>query len=88
VGYANPLQRDGEGKIVARVYENLFERPNRNVVEGGVEHKKKRDVEHTEQQRMRLSVLTKKLNLEVSYKQACRYKLHEGIQMKGKYNLN
>ena len=78
VSYANPLQKDEDGKLVARVYESLFKRPNRNGGEGGVEHSKKRDVEHTEQQKMRLSALIKKLNLEVSYKQACRYKLHDG----------
>ena len=78
VSYANPLQKDEDGKLVARVEENLFERPNRNGEEGGVEHRKKRDVEHTDQQRMRLSALIKKLNLEVSYKQACRYELHDG----------
>lgn len=78
ISYANPLQKDEDGKLVARLYESLFKRPNRNGGEEGVEHSKKRDVEHTEQQKMRLSALIKKLNLEVSYKQACRYELHEG----------
>lgn len=78
VSYANPLYKDEEGKLVAKLYEKLFNRPNRNKEERGTEHKKKRDVKHTEQQRMRLSALIKKLNLEVSYKQACRYELHEG----------
>lgn len=78
VSYANPLEKDENEKLVARVYQSLFERPYRKGGEGGVEHSKKRDVEHTEQQKMRLSALIKKLNLEVSYKQACRYELHEG----------
>lgn len=78
ISYANPLQQDENGKLVARVYENLFERPNRAVVEGGVEHKKRRNLTHTEQQRMRFSALIKKINLEVSYRQACRYTLRKG----------
>lgn len=78
IAYANPLQQDEDGKLVARVYENLFERPNRIVAEMGDEHKKRRDTVHTEQQRMRLSALVKKINLEVSYRQACRFTLKEG----------
>lgn len=76
--YANPLQQNEDGKLVAKIYENLFERPNRNAQEVGVDHKKRRDTVHTEQQRMRLSALVKKINLEVSYRQACRYTLKEG----------
>lgn len=72
------MQQDEDGKLVARVYENLFARPNRNVTDAGVEHKKRRDIEHTEQQKMRLSALVKKINLEVSYRQACRYTLKKG----------
>ena len=78
IAYANPLQQDEDGKLVARVYENLFERPNRIVAEMGDEHKKRRDTVHTEQQRMRLSALVKKINLEVSYRQACRFTLKKG----------
>jgi hypothetical protein len=78
IAYANPLQQEEDGKLVARVYENLFERPNRLVAETGDEHKKRRDTGHTEQQRMRLSALVKKINLEVSYRQACRFTLKEG----------
>lgn len=78
IAYANPLQRDEDGNMVAKVYENLFQRPNREKIDVGVEHTKKRDIEHTEQQKMRLSALIKKVNLEVSYLQACRYKLYEG----------
>lgn len=87
ISYANPLQQDENGKLVARVYENLFQRPNRIVGEVGAEHKKRRDTEHTEQQRMRLSALVKKINLEVSYKQACRYNLKEGDEDKKKIQL-
>lgn len=78
IAYANPLQQEEDGKLVARVYENLFERPNRLVAETGDEHKKRRDTGHTEQQKMRLSALVKKINLEVSYRQACRFTLKEG----------
>lgn len=78
IAYANPLQQEEDGKLVTRVYENLFERPNRLVAETGDEHKKRRDTGHTEQQRMRLSALVKKINLEVSYRQACRFTLKEG----------
>lgn len=78
IAYANPLQQDEDGKLVARVYENLFERPNRIVAEMGDEHKKRRDTVHTEQQRMRLSALVKKINLEVSYRQACRFTSKKG----------
>lgn len=78
IAYANPLQQEEDGKLVARVYENLFERPNRLVAETGDEHKKRRDTGHTEQQEMRLSALVKKINLEVSYRQACRFTLKEG----------
>ena len=77
MAYANPLQQDEDGKLVARVYENLFKRPNRAVAEAGDEHKKRRDTGRTEQQKMRLSALVKKINLEVSYRQACRYILRE-----------
>ena len=77
IAYANPLQQEEDGKLVARVYENLFERPNRLVAETGDEHKKRRDTGHTEQQKMRLSALVKKINLEVSYRQACRFTLKE-----------
>ena len=78
IAYANPLQQDTDGKLVARVYENLFDRPQRRAVEAGEEHKKRRDTVHTEQQKMRLSALVKKINLEVSYRQACRFTLKEG----------
>ena len=78
IAYANPLQQDEDGKLVARVYENLFDRPKRREVEAGEEHKKRRDIVHTEQQKMRLSALVKKINLEVSYRQACRFTLKEG----------
>ena len=78
IAYANPLQQEEDGKLVARVYENLFQRPNRIVAETGDEHKKRRDTGHTEQQKMRLSALVKKINLEVSYRQACRFTLKEG----------
>lgn len=87
IAYANPLQQDEDGKLVARVYENLFERPNRIVAEMGDEHKKRRDTVHTEQQRMRLSALVKKINLEVSYRQACRFTLKEGDADKTKIKL-
>ena len=70
IAYANPLQQEEDGKLVARVYENLFERPNRLVAETGDEHKKRRDTGHTEQQRMRLSALVNR--------QACRFTLKEG----------
>ena len=72
------MQQDEDGKLVARVYENLFDRPKRREVEAGEEHKKRRDIVHTEQQKMRLSALVKKINLEVSYRQACRFTLKEG----------
>lgn len=78
IAYANPLQQDEDGNLVARVYENLFDRPKRRAVEAGEEHKKRRDTVHTEQQKMRLSALVKKINLEVSYRQACRFTLKEG----------
>lgn len=78
ISYANPLQQDEDGKLVARVYEDLFKRPNRTTAEAGTEHKKRRDKKHTEQHRMRLSALVKKINLEVSYRQACRYSLRKG----------
>lgn len=78
IAYANPLQQEEDGKLVARVYENLFQRPNRIVAETGDEHKKRRDTGHTEQQKIRLSALVKKINLEVSYRQACRFTLKEG----------
>lgn len=78
IAYANPLQQEEDGKLVARVYENLFERPNRTVAETGDEHKKRRDTRYTKQQKMRLSALVKKINLEVSYRQACRFILKEG----------
>ena len=77
IAYANPLQQDEDGKLVARVYENLFDRPKRGAAEAGGEHKKRRDTVHTEQQKMRLSALVKKINLEVSYRQACRFALKE-----------
>ena len=77
MAYVNPLQQEEDGKLVARVYENLFKRPNRTVAEAGDEHKKRRDTRHTEQQKMRLSALVKKINLEVSHRQACRYTLRE-----------
>lgn len=77
IAYANPLQQDEDGKLVARVYENLFDRPKRRAAEVGEEHKKRRDTVHTEQQKMRLSALVKKINLEVSYRQACRFTLKE-----------
>ena len=47
----NPLQQDEDGKLVARVYENLFDRPKRGAAEAGGEHKKRRDTVHTEQER-------------------------------------
>lgn len=77
IAYANPLQQDEDGKLVARVYENLFDRPKRGAAEAGGEHKKRRDTVHTEQQKMRLSALVKKINLEVSYRQVCRFALKE-----------
>lgn len=85
--YANPLQYDEYGKMVAQVYENLFKRPNRNMVEEGAEYRKRRDLEHTEQQRMRLSALVKKLNLEVSYKQACRYMIYNNKEQLIQFKL-
>ena len=35
IAYANPLQQDEDGKLVARVYENLFDRPKRGAAEAG-----------------------------------------------------
>lgn len=78
IAYANPLQQEEDGKLVARVYENLFKRPKRKVIEAGDEHRKRRDTVCMEQQKMRLSALVKKINLEVSYRQACRYTLKAG----------
>lgn len=73
MAYANPLQQDEDGKLVARVYENLYKRPNRIIAEAGDEHKK----EEIPGKKMRLSALVKKINLEVSHRQACRYTLRE-----------
>lgn len=78
IAYANPLQQDEDGNLVAKVHEKIFDRPIRNIVEGGDEHTKRRDINHTQQQKMRLAALIKKLNLEVSAKQAGRYELREG----------
>lgn len=82
----NPLEKDEKGNLIARVNDNILNRPKRNHIEGGDEHKKCRNGNESEQ-KMTLSALIKKLNLEISCKQAERYAQRSEDINEKKYQL-